>query len=370
MAKARLGRAFSRVNGLFLATVVVPTLIAVVYFGLLASNVYVSQSQFVVRSPDKPAASGIGVILKSVGFSNAGEEIFIAQDYVRSRDALRSLNKDGEVAKIFGDRSVSVFDRYNGFGWNGTFEDLYDYYRGKIGIEHDTTSSITTLKVKAFNPEDARRINRQLLDLSEALVNRLNNRGQTDLLGNAQREAAEAEEAARQASRALGAFRQRSGVVDPERQATVQFQLVSKLQDELIGARLQLQQLQSLAPENPQIPLLRTRIAGLERQVDVETGRAAGSQRSLSAAAVQYQRLTLDREYADKRLAAALTSLQDARNEARRKQAYVERIVEANLPDEADEPRRLRGIFATFILGLVAYGILTMLLAGIREHRD
>jgi capsular polysaccharide transport system permease protein len=30
----------------------------------------------------------------------------------------------------------------------------------------------------------------------------------------------------------------------------------------------------------------------------------------------------------------------------------------------------LRGIVATFVLGLVAYGILTMLLAGVREHRD
>ena len=126
----------------------------------------------------------------------------------------------------------------------------------------------------------------------------------------------------------------------------------------------------ALAPENPQVPLLRTRIAELSRQIDTEVGRVAGGRRSLSADAVQYQRLALDREYADKRLAAALTSLQEARNEARRKQAYVERIVEPNLPDEALEPRRLRGILATLVLGLVAYGILAMLLAGVREHRD
>ena len=90
----------------------------------------------------------------------------------------------------------------------------------------------------------------------------------------------------------------------------------------------------------------------------------------MSANAVRYQRLALDREYADKRLTAALASLQEARNEARRKQAYVERIVQPSLPDEAQEPRRLRGIFATFVLGLVAFGILSMLLAGVREHRD
>jgi capsular polysaccharide transport system permease protein len=365
-----LRRARSRINLLFAATVVIPTLLAALYFGLIASDVYVSNSQFVVRSPDKPATTGLGVLLKSVGFSNAGDEIFITHDYVQSRDALQSLNRDGAVVQAFGNESVSVFDRFNPFGWNGSFEDLYDYYRGKVDIEHDTTSSITTLTVKAFAPKDARRMNRQLLDLSEALVNRLNNRGEFDLLSFAQREAREAEQQARRASQALAAFRNRSGVVDPEKQATAQLQLVSKLQDELIGARLQLQQLQALAPENPQIPLLQTRIAGLTRQIDSELGRVAGSQRSLSAAVVQYQRLRLDSEYADRRLTSALASLQEARNEARRKQAYVERIVEPNLPDEAQEPRRLRGILATFILGLVAYGILSMLFAGIREHKD
>lgn len=374
LSKAPVGlkarRVLRRANPLFLATVVVPTLAAAIYFGLLASDVYVSQSQFVVRSPDKPATTGLGVLLENVGFSNAGDEIFITHDYVRSRDALRSLNRNGEIAEAYTRPFISVFDRFNPLGLNDSFEDLFDYYRDKVGIEHDSTSSITTLTVKAFKPEDARRMNRRLLDLSEGLVNRLNNRGEFDLLGFAQREASEAEEEARRASQALAAFRNRFGVIDPERQATMQLQLVSKLQDELIGARLQLQQLQALAPENPQIPMLRTRIAGLSRQIDSELGRVAGGRGSLSGTAAQYQRLTLDREYADRRLTAAMTSLQEARNEGRRKQAYVERIVQPNLPDEAAEPRRLRGIFATFILGLIAYGILSMLLAGIREHRD
>jgi capsular polysaccharide transport system permease protein len=368
--ESRARRALRRVNPLFLLTVILPTFLATIYFGLLASDVYVSESQFVVRSPDKPAATGLGVLLKSVGFSNAGDEIFVAQEYVQSRDALRALNREEAVRQAYGAPSISFFDRFNPLGWNGSFEDLFEYFANKVDVEHDTTSSITTLTVRAFRAEDARRINRQLLDVSEALVNRLNNRGEFDLLSHAQREARDAEQQARRASQALGAFRQRSGVVDPERQASVQLQLVSKLQDELIGARLQLQQLQAIAPENPQIPLLQSRIGGLARQIDVELGRVAGSQRSLSAAAVQYQRLALDREYADKRLTAALASLQEARNESRRKQAYLERIAEPGLPDEAQEPRRLRGIFATLMLGLVAFGIISLLLSGVREHRD
>ena len=361
-------RDFRGVDRLFLLTVVLPTILATLYFGLFASDVYVSESRFVVRSPDKPAASGLGVLLKSAGFSNAGDEIFAAHDYVKSRDALRELNRNNAIARVYGNASVSIFDRFNPLGIDGSFEDLFDYFRKKIDVQYATTSSITTLTVRAFTARDAQRINAQLLGLSESLVNRLNERGRNDLIQYSTREVQESEQAARQAALALARFRNANGIIDPERQATVQLQMISKLQDELIGARLQLLQLRAIAPENPQIPVLQVRITGLAREIDRQLGLVAGDRRSLSATAAQYQRLQLEREFADKRLATAMNSLEEARNEARRKQAYVERIAQPSLPDEAREPRRLRGIFATFILGLVAWGILRMLLAGIREH--
>lgn len=361
-------RVFEKVDRLFLLTVAAPTLLATLYFGLFASDVYVSESQFVVRSPDKPAMSGLGVLLKSTGFSNSGDEVFAAQDYVRSRDALRALNRKDAVERAYGDRGVSIFDRFNPLGLNGSFEDLFNYYQKRVGVQYDTASSIATLTVRAFRPDDAYRMNRELLSLAEGVVNRLNERGRTDLVQFAEREVRDAQVEDRNAAVALARYRNGRGVVDPEEQAKAQLEMVSKLQDELIGARMQLLQLNQMAPENPQIPILKTRIAGLSHEIDVQMGRVAGDRKSLSASAVQYQRLELERQFAEKRLAAALTSFQEAQSEARRKQAYVERIVEPNIPDEAAEPRRLRGILATFVLGLVAWVILRMLLAGIREH--
>ena len=359
---------FSRVDRLFLLTVVVPTALAVLYFGLLASDVYVSESRFVVRSPDKPATSGLGVLLKSAGFSTAGDEIFAAHEFVQSRDALKELNRDNSVVRAFGNSNVSIFDRFNPLGLSGSFEDLYKYFRGKVTVDYATTSSITTLTVRAYSPQEAQKFNRQLLERSEELVNRLNTRGRSDLVQFATEEVVQAKMAAREAALSLARFRNARGIIDPEKQATLQLQMVSKLQDELIGARTQLQQLRAMAPENPQIPILEVRINSLSREIDEQLGLVAGSRRSLSATAAQYQRFELEREFADRRLAAAMNSLEEARNEARRKQAYVERIVQPSLPDEAQEPRRLRGIFATFMLGLVAWAIVSMLLAGIREH--
>lgn len=355
---------------LFWITVVIPTIVAILYFGLFASDVYISESRFVVRSPDKPSTTGLGVLLKSTGFTNGSDEIFAAQDYVLSRDALKALNRNSAFANAYSDRHISIFDRFNSLSSGGTFEDLYKYYQKKVKVDHDTTSSITTLSVRAYTPQEAHRINEQLLEMAEGTVNKLNTRGRQDLIRFAQTEVEEAKEKARVAALALSAYRNREGVVDPEKQAQVELQMISKLQDELIITKTQLLQLRSFTPQNPQIEVLDTKVKGLQGEIAGQLGKVAGDHKSLSSTAAQYQRLALESQFADKNLAGAMASLEDAKNEARRKQAYVERIVQPNVPDEALEPRRLRSITATLVLGLVAWGILSMLLSGIREHQN
>ena len=147
-------------------------------------------------------------------------------------------------------------------------------------------------------------------------------------------------------------------------------QQVAKLQDELIATKTQLAQLKAFTPQNPQIPALQTRATTLQAEMAAETTKVTGGELSLANKAAEYQRLALEREFADKQLASALASLEQARSEAQRKQVYIERIAQPSLPDIALEPRRLRSIVATFVLGLVAWGILSMLLAGVREHQD
>lgn len=355
---------------LFHLCVSVPTIISLFYFCFIASDVYVSQSRFVVRSPNKPEATGFGVLLKTVGFSNAGDEIFAANDYLQSRNALSDLNAKGAVTRSYGDKAVSLFDRFDPTGFNGSFEALYRYFRHKVSVQYDSSTSITTMEVRAYNAKDTKRFNEALLQQAEALVNRLNTRARKDLMGTARDQVEQARAQALRASQALAAYRDRSGIINPEKQAEVQVQMVSKLQDEMIASRIQLDQLRLLASQSSEIPALEARIAGLQTSIDTELRRAAGGKDSLSKAAIEYQRFVFDDQFAQKKLTAALTSFEEARLDALHKQAYVERIVQPSLPDEAQEPYRLRGVLATIVMGFVAWGILSMLLASLRDHME
>lgn len=368
--KFRFGRLrrSSKIDGLFIIVVVLPFLLAVLYFGFLASDVYVSESRFVIRSPEKPAPTSLGLILQGAGFTSGNDQVYAAQSFATSRDALKQLNKNGQFERAYTRPETFMLDRFNPLGLGGSFEDLYEYFRSKVLLQNDTTTGITTLTVRAFTPEEARRFNQMLLDMSEATVNRLNDRGRQDLIRYAENEVADAKSQATTAAVALAAYRNSRGVVDPEKQAEAQMQMVSKLQDTLISARTELAQLERYTPENPRIPVVKTQLATVQRQIDAEMGKVTGGRGSLAQSAVRYERLQLESDLANKQLASSLASLEEARNEARRKQAYVERIVEPNLPDSPLEPRRLRGILATLALSLVAYGVLRMLLAGVREH--
>jgi capsular polysaccharide transport system permease protein len=145
--------------------------------------------------------------------------------------------------------------------------------------------------------------------------------------------------------------------------------MVSKLQDELILTKTQLTQMRAFTPGNPQVPVLRERISSLNREIEAEMLKVAGGKGSLAAKSAEYSRLVVEAEYAEKLLTNALISLQNASNEARRQQAYVERIVQPNVPDKATQPRRFRGILSVFVLGLAAWGVLSLLFSAMREHK-
>ena len=151
----------------------------------------------------------------------------------------------------------------------------------------------------------------------------------------------------------------------------MQLKQITKLQNELLATKVQLGQVRDFTPESPRIPSLKKRIEILRSEIENEMAKVAGGgHRSLTGKAVEYELLMIERAFADKQFAAAMVSLEQARSDAQRQQLYLERIVQPNKPDIAIEPRRIKSILTTFILGLIIWGIVTMFVSGVKEHFD
>lgn len=356
---------------LFWLCVVIPTLIAAIYYGMIASDVYISESKFVIRSPDKQSASGLGVVLKSFGFNSSQNDSYVVRDYLTSRDAVKTLDKDLNIKMKYSQPSIDTISRFGGVFQSTSFEDFYNYFTKKVKVAYDPASSISELQVQAFDPKDAQHINAELLNMSEEVINKINSSAKNDILTSSAQEVKNAQDASLKAANNLATYRTGKEVFNPEGQSQIILQEISKLQDALIQAKTQLAQAKELAPDNPQIPSLKLKVQTLEDAIKTKAEQVTGpSDRSLSNRSVEYQRLQLEKELADKQLASAMSSYEQAKNDFNQKQLYLEKLATPSLPDEALEPKRLRSIFSILLFGLITWGVLRLFLAGVKEHND
>lgn len=358
-------------NAAFVLTVLLPTTGAGIYYGLVASDVYISESRFLVRSPQRPSQGGLGALLQGTVFSRSQDDTYSVHDFVRSRDALRELEERLGLRAMYSAESIDFVNRFPGLEvWDRSFEALFRHYLRHVSVDYDTASSISVLKVRAYRPEDARRINAILLDMGERLVNNTNNRSRQDLIAVAQQEVKIAEDRAKEAAMALAAFRSNRGVFDPDRQGAIQLQAAARLREELLTAESQLDQVKRVSPRNPQLGGLEARVQSLEIAIEKERALLLASAGGLTSKSPVFDKLVLERTFADRQVATALAALDSARSESTRKQLYLERLVTPNLPDSALEPRRIRGVVTTLLFGLMVWGIVSLVIASVREHTD
>ncbi len=123
-------------------TVVIPTALAVLYYRLVRFRRLRFGSRglsFAARTSRR--RHGLGVLLKSAaGFSNAGDEIYAADEYIQSRDALQGAQSEPcRHSRLLRTSSISIFDRFNPLGTDGSFEDPLRLFRqeGPGRLRHD-----------------------------------------------------------------------------------------------------------------------------------------------------------------------------------------------------------------------------------------
>ncbi|EAQ29025.1 WcbD [Erythrobacter sp. NAP1] len=354
----------------FAAFVVFPSLVATLYYGVIAANIYVSESRFVIKAPERSQSSGsaLGNLLQSTGFGTGAEQASEIIGYLRSRDALSDLSERVDVRAAFGSDEADFLSRFPLIYQSDSFEDLYEYYGSMVEAQPDTDTGLTVLSVSAYTPEEAQALNAGLLELGEELVNRLNERVNTQAIDEAQLVVDEAQQRVRDARIKLGAYRNSAELLDPAQQGIGVLEVSNALIAQEAALRAQLAEIRRNAPNHPAIPALRDRIAGLSQQVAEQTGRAVGTPNGIAAKITEYENLLVEQEFAEQTLTAANAALEQARIEAKQQQYYLERVVEPNKPDDAIMPARIRSILAVIFATLCLYLVGWMLSVGVREH--
>jgi capsular polysaccharide transport system permease protein len=366
-----IARLFGAFNIWFWAIVGVPTLLAAVYFFAIASDLYISEVEFIVHGPAKENAGSINGLLASVGGSMGGsEDSYAVNDYMMSRDVVQKLVAREDLLQVLDRPEGDFVTRAAGLMAYGRkdFEALFNTYQRFVSVDLDTTSGVSTLAVKAYRAQDAQTIAQALVRYGEAKVNELNGRAREDAVGSFETQVKTIEARIARLEEQITAYRLQQKMLDPLSAAKGPLELLAQMNLQLAQVKAQLADKLRSSPHSPQIPVLRTRIVSLDRLIAEEHGKITGNRGSVATAEGEYDRLQVQLQLSEKSLASAFLSLQQARLEAQRQQLYLETITEPNLADYPLYPKRILSFGTVVATCLLAYGMAWLLIAGVREH--
>jgi capsular polysaccharide transport system permease protein len=348
--------------------VLLPTVLATAYYGVVASNRYVSEARFIVRGVSSPRTTGLDMFFRTFGLSRAVDDTNAVQNYMLSRDAVRALEAKLPLKEMFSRADADWIARYPHF-WRGeSFETLYEYFRESVSVIQDPSKGITEMRVQTFRPDDSLALANALVGLAEDMVNRMNARAQKDAVVDAESEVKGAEQRLIDGEAELTSFRNRELVVDPAKNSLSVVETITSLNKELSSALAQVQELQTTSPGNPVLRIWQAKSDALRSQIASQRAKLGGDNNAFAGKVSTYERLELARDLAEKSLTSAEASLELARQEARRQQVYIEEIAIPNLADKSTEPERVRMIATVFALCFGLFSILWILFVGAREH--
>ena len=357
----------------FLVMVVGTSAISAFYLWGRASDRYVSTTGFSVRTEQVGSAiEMLGGIAELSGSSSSDMEILY--NFIQSQELVRAIDNDIDLRSIWAKGDPDK-DPIFAYAPPGTIEDLVAYWRRMVQV-YNYDNGLLELRVQAFATKDAQQIGEYIYEESSQMINRLSAIARDDATRYAREELDQAVERLKVARAALTKFRNETQIVDPSASVQSQMGLLSSLQLQLAETLIDLDIMLQTAPENdPRVIQLQRRVAVIEERISAERGKLGiGSENPNAAEAFanlvgEFERLNVDREFAEQSYTAALAAYDAAVAEARRKNRYLAAHVRPTLAEAPEHPQRITLLSLTVLFSFLAWAILVLAAYAIRDRR-
>lgn len=358
--------------GRFVLLVMLPFAVIAVYLLVAASDRYLSETRFTVRdsgSTGEQAGLALGGLLAGIGGGIALQDAYLIRDYINSPDLLGALDEELGVRAAWSDPAIDPVWR---LAADASEEDFLEYYRDMVTVTFDSESSIVTVELQGFDRAFTQTMLRSVVARSERLVNAISNQLAREQLDFINGEIDANFGRVKEAQAELLAFQNRHEVVDPKQSAELVTSVIAQMEVSLAEDRAQLKALRSyLGDDATEIRVLLSRIAAKAEQIEAEKTRLTGAgDERLNEIMARFEELRFNVEFAHERYQFALTALESAQVEASRKVKSLVVVSRPNLPEEALYPDRPYILATVGVFLLMGFGILSVILAAIREHME
>lgn len=348
--------------------VVLPTFLVGRYYYTEATDMYETESQFVIQKSEAAGASALGGLFSGTGFANSADSITV-QGYLTSREAMMRLDDELGYRAHFQQDFIDDLQRLSE---DASLEDAYDLYQDNVKVGYDLTEGIIHLEVVAASPEDSQAFSSALIRFAEERVDELSRRLREDQMKGAQEAYDAAEQEMFDAQAEVLRLQQTRGIISADAEIAAQMSIINSLELQIEDKLLDLAEIL----DNPNPNEIRSDI--LQREIDRRVARVAElrlkltetNNNSVSLAAISGELKIAETNMLTRQLMLqqSLQLLETARVDANRQVRYLSIGVTPIAPDVATYPRKLENTILAFVIFMGIYIMLSLTVAILREQ--
>ncbi len=357
----------------FYLVVVMPVLLASWYLWTRAADQYASSVGFSVRREE--ATSPLDFLSGGVpGLSGSSStDTDILYEFIQSQKLVAEIDAAINLKAIW---SKPENDPIFAFDPNDTIEDLMIYWAKMVQIYYNRGAGLIEVRVLAFDPDDAKLIAETLLAKSSEMINSLSAIARDDSIRYSWEELTSAKERLAIARQKVQEFRNLNQLVDPSIEVAAQSQLIGALQSQLADARITLELLRETAPDSdPRTSQAKRRIFVIEAQIEEQRQKmgigSAGNDDGRAFADIigEYERLIVEREFAEKTYISALASYDLSLADARQKSRYLAAFTQPTRAESSRFPKRATMLGLLGLLLFLAWSIVSLVAYSLKDRR-
>ncbi len=349
----------------------IASLLAALYWGMVASDRYISEARVVVQRTDMNSGQSMDFssLLGGLGGTNHSDQMLL-RDYLLSVDMLKKLDEKLNLRAHYGDSKWDLLSRLR--TTRDSLEEFHRYYLARVNVEFDEYAGVLVIKAQGYDPKTAHAIATMLVEEGEAKMNAMAHRLAQEQVTFLEKQLGTMGERAMATRQAVLKYQNDNRLVSPESTTENLAGIVSKLEGELTSLQTQRSALLGyLMPESPKVVELNLQIAAVEKQIVQEKSRlAAPNGKTLNRTVEEYQRLTMEAEFAQNIYKTALVAQEKGRIEATRTLKKVSVLQQPTMPELPLQPRRLYNTIVFVLAALLIAGIVHLIAAIIRDHKD
>ncbi len=348
-----------------------PMLLLAVYFGLLATDRYVSESRIVIK---RSAEGGVQIggfslpFFGGVSGANAEDAIHL-REFVYSQDLFDILDKELNLKQEFALKGLDFVQMMPPWA---TKEDYLDRFRHALEFAWDDKSGVIVITTHGSSPDFAKKFNEAVLKESERFINELSRRVAREQLEFADQELLRARKELDAAKEKLLGFQNSKNVLDPVSSAEVTTRVIAELEAQLAAKEVELNTLSGMLQNDAaQVVALRQTVAGIRQQIVAEKSKLTSAKgNALNRNAAEFLDYRGMVEFRTDVYKIALATLEKIRLEAARKARTLAVLSTPQTPQEARYPQRLRTLGSWLFSLCLLYGFIRLTIEIIEDHRD